>query len=455
MTITIRSNTDILPAETSSRQRWLYSIANLGNSIPYQAVGAVLLFFYTDVKHMPAGWAAIAMSIYGIYNALNNPLLGYLQDRTRSRWGRRLPYILFSTLPYALAFILLWTPPFDGRQNPVGLLFYFIFFLFLWEGLGTAVSTAYYSLFPEMYTSYQERTDVAVRMNAVEVVGMIIGAALAPVLSEAIGYFPMSVLFALMAGGAMYLGLPAMFERRSYQEEKPIPLSVALKATFVNRSFVAVVVAQTLRFFATNTLTIGMMFYMKYSVKTDPGLTTIILGVVFISAGAFLWPWRRFVARHLSTRTTTMLAYAATGLAVIPLGFAHSTAMAIVGGVFIGFGLAGLNLVGDVIMADVVDEDDVKTGQRRAGMFFGLSSLWTILSSSLVALIFGWVTRTYGYDTVLAVQPASVDLGFRVFMTIPPAIGCMLAIVALWFYPLHGERLAAVRTALAARSAEK
>ncbi|MBE3039583.1 MAG: MFS transporter, partial [Chloroflexi bacterium] len=257
------------------------------------------------------------------------------------------------------------------------------------------------------------------------------------------------------AGGAMYLGLPAMFERRSYQEEKPIPLSVALKATFVNRSFVAVVVAQTLRFFATNTLTIGMMFYMKYSVKADPGLTTIILGVVFISAGAFLWPWRRFVARHLSTRTTTMLAYAATGLAVIPLGFAHSTAMAIVGGVFIGLGLAGLNLVGDVIMADVVDEDDVKTGQRRAGMFFGLSSLWTILSSSLVALIFGWVTRTYGYDTALAVQPASVDLGFRVFMTIPPAIGCMMAIVALWFYPLHGERLARVKAALAARNAEK
>ena len=101
----------------------------------------MLLYFYTDVKHMPVSWAAIAMTIYAIYNALNNPVLGYIGDRTRSRWGRRIPYLLFCTAPYAVFFALLWMAPFDGRQNPVGLLIYFSIGLIIWEGLGTAVST--------------------------------------------------------------------------------------------------------------------------------------------------------------------------------------------------------------------------------------------------------------------------------------------------------------------------
>ncbi len=132
-----------LTAPSTNRQRWLYSLANLGNVIPYQAVGAILLFYYVDVKHLPVAWSAAAMTFYAIYNALNNPVLGYLSDRTRSRWGRRIPYLLFCTAPYAIAFALVWMAPFDGRQNPVELLSYFLVVLIIWEGLGTAVSTAY------------------------------------------------------------------------------------------------------------------------------------------------------------------------------------------------------------------------------------------------------------------------------------------------------------------------
>jgi len=113
----------------------------------------------------------------------------------------------------------------------------------------------------------------------------------------------------------------------------------------------------------------------------------------------------------------------------------------------IGVGLAGLILMGDAIMADVVDEDHVKTGERRAGMYFGMSSLMTTLSSALASLIFGWLLPMYGYNTALDVQPATVGTGFRIFMTIPPLIGCGLAVLALSFYPLYGERLKKVRWA--------
>lgn len=435
--------------ETTNKQRWLYSIANLGNTIPYQAVGAVILFFYTDVKNLPATWAATVMTIYAIYNALNNPILGYLSDRTRTRWGRRIPYMLFGTVPYVLAFALLFFVPFDGLDQPVPLLLYFIIGLFIWEGLGTAVSTGYYSLMPEMFRDYKERTDVAVRMNIVQTVGLLIGAALPTYLAATFGWPLMGVIFAVVAAVAMYVGLPGMVEHPDVMEKAYIPVIPALKATLVNRSFVTVVIAQTMRFFATNTLASGMVFYMKYSLGADPGMTSVVLATAFIAAGIALWPWRQLVANRLEPRATLMLAYLLTGVSVLPLGFVTSTTGAILGAALVGVALAGLILMGDVIVADVVDEDQVKTGQVRAGMFFGMSHFLTTLSSALVAIVFGLLLPAYGYDTALEVQPETVNTGFRIFMTIPPLIGSLLAVLALWFYPLHGKRLKEVKERLA------
>ena len=437
---------------TTNKQRWLYSIANLGNTIPYQAVGAVVLFYYTDVKRLPATWAATVMTIYAIYNAFNNPVLGYLSDRTHSRWGRRIPYILFGTLPYALTFALLFFAPFDGQADPVLLLVYFAVILFLWEGLGTAVSTAYYSLLPEMFRAYRERTDVAVRMNIVQTIGLLIGAAAPAALAVALGWPLMGALLAIIAAAAMYIGLPGMVEPKDSHDAAYFPLSTALKATFVNRSFATVAAAQTMRFFATNTLASGMIFYMKYSIKADEGLTSAILAAAFIAAGLALWPWRQFVANRFEPRTTLILPYALTGVAVLPLGFATSVIGAVLCAVLVGIALAGLILMGDVIMADVVDEDEVKTGQRRAGMYFGMFSLITTLSGALVSVVFGLLLPAYGYDTSLAVQPASVDTGFRIFMTVPPLIGSALAVLVLAFYPLHGARLKEIKDALAAKA---
>ncbi len=436
------------PTTTTNKQRWLYSIANLGNTIPSQAIGAFMLFYYTDVKHLPAAWAATAMFIYAIYDAANNPVLGYLSDRTKTRWGRRIPYIMFGAAPYALTFALLWMAPFDGISQPTFLLIYFVVLSWLWEGLSTAVSTGYYSLLPEMFTTYAERTDVAVRMNVVQVVGLLIGVATPPLLYSSLGWPAMGVIFAVIVVLAIYTGLRGMFERKSSIAAASLPLGEALKATFVNRSFVTVVLAQTLRFFGTNTLLAGAAFFTKYSLQADESTTSIILATAFVSAGATLWFWRRFVAQRFEARTTLMIANGVMALAVIPLALAQTTVGVVVGSFLIGVGLAGLILMGDVIVADVIDEDEVRTGQRREGMYFGMSKFIITLSGSLVAMVFGWVSAAYGYDSTLAVQPETVATGFRVFMSVPVVVGSLLAILTLFFYPLHGERLRAVKEKL-------
>ena len=426
--------------------RWRYAVMNLGMVIPAQVSSFFFLYYVDHKKADPVVFAAL-MSALAFYNAFDNPVIGYLSDRTRSRWGRRKPYLLFATAPTMLALALLFTAPGDGVGGQTRLLVWFVVCWLIWETTGTMMGSGYLSLLPEMFPTYAERTDVAVKMNIVQVVGLLIGLALPPVLAAALGWGVMAVIFALIGAVAVYSGVGRLVERAPLTE--PMALFPALRATFTNRSFLSVVVAQTMRFVATGTLAAGMGFYVKYSLGLDSGLTTtILLATAFVTAGVFLWPWRRYVAHRLGARGTLLLAFAICGLAVLPLFVVHSFAGALATTVLFGIGLAGLILMGDVIMGDVIDEDELRTGRRREGSYYGLAGLITTLSGAIVSAVFGWVAHRYGYDPKLEVQSATVADGFRFFMTVPPLVASALAFVVMLAYPLHGERLARVRAGL-------
>jgi GPH family glycoside/pentoside/hexuronide:cation symporter len=343
-------------------------------------------------------------------------------------------------------FTLIWVAPFDGLAQPGLLLAWFGVTLVLWELFGTAIGTSYFALMPEMFTTYSERTAVAVRMNIVQTVGLLIGVALPPILYSRIGWVPMGLLFGGVCAAAMYAGVPAMFERPEYADRPSLDLIPALKATFVNRSFVTVVIAYTLRYFAISTLATGVPFYIKYTLKVDDALAAAILGSAFVTAGLLLWPWRQFIAHRFEARTTMRLAFGIMAVGAFLLYFVRDMGGAVAAAMLFGVGLAGMILMTDVILADIADEDEMHTGLRREGMYFGMNGFITSLSFALVALVFRWLPPAYGYDSTLAVQPDSVAIGFRLYMSFAPAAACLLAVLVLTFYPLHGARLRAVKT---------
>lgn len=434
--------------QTSTKTRVMYSLMSLGVATPAEAVAGVIAFYIVDVKNLPTEWFAAFWFFYTIYNALNNPALGYLSDRTRSRWGRRIPYVLFGGLPYAVAFALLFTAPFDGRDNPIGLLIYFGAAIVVWEGLYTAFATGYYGLLPEMFGNYGERTDVAAKMNIFQTVALVLGAALPPLLADILGWSGMATALAVISVIAIYTGYPALFERAELKTDTSFPFMQALKYTFANRSYLTAAGAQTMRFFATGSLQTGILFYLKYSLKVDEGLATVILGIAFLVAMFSLYPWRNWVANKLDSRRTLMLANAVMILGIVPMGFSPNINFTYVAAAVLGVGLGGLILIGDVIIAEVIDEDEVKTGHQRAGMYFGMSGFLITLSGLLVSSVFGFLMPAFGYDTLLEVQPATVDLGFRIFLTVPTSIGFLLAIFLLWLYPLYGKRLQDIKETL-------
>lgn len=447
------TTTTIKDFATSTKTRMMYALMSLGVALPIETIGAFIMYFIVDIKNLPATWYATFWFFYTIYNALNNPALGYASDRTRSRWGRRRPYILFSGIPYALVFALIFCTPFDGKDNPVALLIYFGVLITIWEGLYTALATGYYGLLPEMFGTYQERTDTAAKMNIFQVIALILASVVPPLLWNKIGWGGMAISLAIIAIIPIYVGFPALFERKDLATDTSFPFFRALKLTFMNKSYLTAAGAQAMRFVATGILQMGMPFYLKYSLHVSDSMFSVFFGVTFVVSMLSLYPWRNWVANKLDSRRTLMAANLMMIIGIVPLAFSPSFTFVLISAVIIGIGLGGLILMGDVIMGEVVDEDEVKTGHQRAGMYFGMSGFIITLSGLLVSSIFGILMPAFGYDTLLEVQPASVDQGFRIFLTVPTTIGLVLAILFLNLYPLHGKRLQEIRDTLTRKKA--
>jgi GPH family glycoside/pentoside/hexuronide:cation symporter len=298
-----------------------------------------------------------------------------------------------------------------------------------------------------MFVNYRERTDVAAKMMIFLTVALLLGVALPPVLADRLGWGQMGIIFAIAGLIAIYVGQRGMFETGKAHEPE-MSFVQALRATFLNRSFVTISAAQTLRFVTTNGLAAGMSFFVKYTLKTDGSQTALILATAFIVSALMLYPWRQLIANRFEPRTTALIAYVVVALGVLSLWFATDLTRTLASAAFIGVGFAGIFLMDNILISDVIDEDETHTGARREGMYFGVNSMVITLSTAIVSAVFGLVSAAYGYDTTLTTQPDSVAQGFRVFMTFLPFAGCASAFIILLFYPLHGETLRAMKRKL-------
>jgi len=442
-------------------QKIAYAAGSLGVALSYQAFTNRIQFLYIDELRLDPRVIATIWFVYGLWNALNDPLMGQLSDNTRTRFGRRIPYIIFATLPMVAFFIMMWLPP--RGASPLILFIYFTATVFIFDTLWSLVVIAWTALFPEMISDLNERAAVSGWRQVFSIIGLLAALAAMPIVIDTLGWNGMAWAFGAMTFVSFMVSLLGSRENPSmHKDEAGLPLWQALKATLTNKSFLWFLLANTAVQFIFTVMVAALPFYAKYAVqlRNIPGgldaatQESLLLGVPFILAVPGFAVWTR-ITQRIGSRRALMAAALAFLPGLITVFFAPTFVVTLVGTTLLVLGLPGLLMITDLIISDVIDEDELKVGHRREGMFFGMNGALIRLAYSAQALLLFVVTSLTGYDPALAVQPPAVEWGFRAFLAGGPMIGILIVVFAMRFYPLHGATLTAARAELAELHARK
>jgi GPH family glycoside/pentoside/hexuronide:cation symporter len=420
-----------------------YSSGALAVALSYQAFAAYIIFFYVDTLGLAPHLAAIAMLIYGAWNALNDPLFGLISDRTRTRWGRRIPYIFFGAIPFGLVYFLLWSPPFNSN-NTIGLFAYFLLIICLFDGLYSLVVLNWAALYPEMYSGLKERADVNSLRQFFGVIGLIIGIVLTPLLYSTIGWGWTGALFGSIITVALLVSLLGSREKKEFSQDKPLGFREALAATLTNRSFLTFVISNLFVQFTFTMVLAILPFYAKYILNLGPQGTSTILACTFAAEIPMLFVWSRLAVKF-GAKPVYMAAMAVFAAFLVPFFFFGSVLSAAISCAGLGVGLGGIIVLSDVLISDIIDEDELKTGARREGSYFGVNAFVTRFAIALEAASIGLVFAFSGYRSTLAIQPDSFLLGLRSLVSILPMLAMVLALVFMIYYPLSGEYLERIK----------
>ena len=417
-----------------------YGVGDLGGNLFFTVVSFHLLIFYTDTVGLSPALTGLAFTVARLWDAVTDPLMGVISDRTRTRWGRRRPYLLAGA-PLLLAGIaVLFVDP--GLQTPGAMFAWAVIVYSLANTAYTVAFVPYNSLTPDLAAGSDERTALNGYRMTFAVVGTLIGAAGFPALVAALGPgAPGYGRAGLVIGAIVCAGLLVTF--LMVREPPPpaaapgtdgIGLQPVLQA-LGNRSFLLVLIPWTLHMVGISLVSPMVVFYFKY-VHGDEGLSQIALGVLLIAAMASIGLWVR-AGRRLEKRTCynlgmvwfclCLLAAAAFGQHSVPL------TLVIIG--MAGFGLATHYVFPWSMLPDAIDAGAAASGRRDEGVYYGLWTLLQKAGQALAPLLAGITLSATGYVADAVQTPAALT-GIRLLVGPFPAVFFAAAVAVLTAYPI-------------------
>lgn len=413
------ANQATVPVRSTSPFR--YAIGMFGTSIPINMFKTYAAIFYVDQLGLNTSHYALILFIYTFIDAIDNPVYGFLSDRTRSPWGRRRPWLVIGAPLLVLCFILFYNPPALNAES--GLFAYMLLMYILTGTLDSLINANYGALFPELFVGDVRRAKTNALRQGFQLVAMVISIALTPMVTSRIGYAKTALVYGLLAVAViLYCALGCRENPQSLLMEKP-RLWSSLKALLTNRKFWIFGLTNAFYSAAMSLVMQAVPFYVKYTLKLDSGKTTLLLGSVLLIAIASmaLWAWliKRFHLMRIWRSALLLL-----GVAFIPLYFMTGLIGAMAASAFIGMGMAGVMATMDLIGARIMDEDTRKYGLRREGIYSSAMGFMNRLNGLFVSLAFLLVNQLYGF--VSGDDPGSNPAGAAKFLLVLFPVAAMV-----------------------------
>ena len=442
----------------SLRTKLLFSTGDLSTSIPLAILMFFQLYFLTDVARLRPDYAGWAVGAGRMWDAINDPLFGLLSDRIRTRWGRRRVLLLFGAVPLGLSFMLMWIVPGLGQM---GLAIYYALVFILFDTAFTLVHVGYNSLTPEMTSDYDERSS----LNGYRMVFSISGTLGAIILATVLGWSikDQRLLYGLIG---FILGLVAMIpplvvfsitrERPAEELPEPLPMRQAIQSTLSNYPFRLVMGLYLLSWTTASILAAVLIYFATYYLRVPEQANYFVLlaqGMAILFIPVVVW-----LSRRLDKRRAFILG-SVTWIAVF-LGIfslrADQVTLGYVLAALSGLGIATAYVIPWAMVPDIIEYDQLRTGQRREGSYYSFASFFQKLATGLaiwgIGQALAWANYiTPGLGEAPPIQPPQAIQVIRIFAGPVPAILLILAIICAWYYPISRESHKATLEQLAER----
>jgi GPH family glycoside/pentoside/hexuronide:cation symporter len=433
-----------------------FGAGDLSAAIVAAINGFFLNAFLLDVAGLRPAAAGLIFLLVKIWDAVNDPLIGMLTDRTRTRWGRRRPWLLFAAIPFGLTFFLQWVVPDAGQTLKF---WYYLVVAILLDTAYTAVNVPYAALTPELTHDYDERTSLSAYRMSFSILGGVFSAFLHTLIVDAVpnvyrGYLISAAIWSFFIITPNFITF-AFTREVHYKEERPPAPGIfkGLKIAFQNKAFLYVTIIYLLSWLSIQFVQSNLILYVRYWMDAESQFGVLILAVQ-VSAFLFVLLWTRVSAR-IGKQETYYIGMGFWVIVSILLFFLQPGQITLLfilailagGGVSIGY------LIPWSMLPDVIEQDELETGVRREGLFYGFFVFLQKFGLSLGLAISNFVLDAAGYITPVAgaappAQPEPVLLALRVFVSFLPAAVLLVSFLAVRAYPINRERHAELRAEL-------
>ncbi len=450
-------NDDELTITHSKGNMASYAFGTLVNEFMAMAFSAFTFFYYEAEIGLSSWLVGIGYVIFAIWNAVNDPIVGYICDRpfffTR-KWGRRFPWILIGGFGYVLSYILIFTPPaLNPRENPFALFLWLVFTICLYDTFASIYWVNYSALFPDKFRTVEERRTATGFNIFIGVFGSAFGAIIPPLIIvfgdlksyllqawivTMIGVIGVSLAIAGCREDKQlveeYLSTHEQLKRESFFKE----LGIALK----QRTFVVFVFLLFCYQVMIRSMTASIPYAVRFILKMEASAVTIIMAGFLISVLIFTPAWVKFAHKLNDNRKVALITGGILTALTTPFIFINEYVQFIIVMVLWGIPLGGFWAMQMPILGDVIDESVVKTGKRKEGIYNGFQQFFSRLAIVAQALSFSIVHVMTGFVEGSPTQTPLAEWGIHVHLAVVPMVAMIIGLLIFYrFYDLTPEKI--------------
>ena len=434
--------------------------------------------FLTDVVGIDPRLASIAALVAILWDAINDPLVGALSDNVRTRWGRRRPFLLVFSIPFALAFVLMWWAP--PWQSEVLLTIHVTLAYIVSDTIQTLITVPYLSLTPELASGYDERTSLTTYRMFFNLLASLVTAVAAPSIIDAVmkagmssqqGYLTVAAIFGLLA---VFPFLVLFAVGRERPAPPPLQQEIrtfkqTLQILWKNTPFRYATGIYVLNWVAFDIVALMLPYFLLYYVSSGDMLAKVnlfgihlsiesaILGIMLLTATLVL-PFWNWLAHKLSKRSAYIIGLSFWILVEMAVLFIqpHQTGIMLLFAFLAGISVSTAHVMPEAMFPDVIDWDELRTNTRREGMYYGAINFMRKMSSAIATFLSLQILGWFGYQTPpdgvsQFAQPELTVSVIRVMTGPVIAVLLVIAILVARAYPLSRKRQIRIRALLLKR----